>query len=120
MVPLSLREASLGLGATRTRTIRSIILPAARGGIVTGIMLAVARIAGETEPLLFTAFGNPFVSTKLNQPIHSMTMMIYRYATSAYPIWIDIAWAGALVLLMLVLVVSILARVLTRNRYAMR
>jgi phosphate transport system permease protein len=120
MVPVSLREASLGLGATRTRTIRSIILPAARGGIVTGIMLAVARIAGETAPLLFTAFGNPFVSTKLNQPIHSMTMMIYRYATSAYPIWIDIAWAGALVLLMLVLVVSILARVLTRNRYAMR
>lgn len=120
MVPVSLREASLGLGATRTRTIRSIILPAARGGIVTGIMLAVARIAGETAPLLFTAFGSPFVSTRLNEPIHSMTMMIYRYATSAYPIWIDIAWAGALVLLMLVLVVSILARVLTRNRYAMR
>lgn len=120
MVPASLREGSLALGATRFRTIRSIVLPAARAGIVTGIMLAVARVAGETAPLLFTAFGNPYVNTNLNQPTHSMTMMIYRYATSAYPVWIDIAWAGALVLLVMVLVISILARVATRNRYAMR
>lgn len=120
MVPESLRHGSLALGATRFRTIRWIILPAARAGIVTGVMLAVARVAGETAPLLFTAFGNPYVNTNLSQPTHSMTMMIYRYATSAYPVWIDISWAGALVLLMMVLVISILARIVTRNRYAMR
>ncbi len=120
MVPTNLREASLGLGATRSRTIISIVLPAARTGIVTGIMLAVARIAGETAPLLFTAFGNQFVSTKVNEPVSSMTMMIYRFATSAYPVWIDLAWAGALVLLIMVLTISIIARLATRNRYALR
>jgi phosphate transport system permease protein len=120
MVPASLREGSLALGANRFRTVRSVVLPAARAGIVTGIMLAVARVAGETAPLLFTAFGNPFVNTNPGQPTHSMTMMIYRYATSAYTIWVDIAWAGAFVLLVMVLIISILARVATRNRYAMR
>lgn len=120
MVPASLREGSLALGATRFRTIRSVILPAARAGIVTGIMLAVARVAGETAPLLFTAFGNPYVNTNPSQPTHSMTMMIYRYATSAYAVWVDIAWAGAFVLLMMVLLISLLARVLTRSRYALR
>jgi phosphate transport system permease protein len=119
-VPQAMREASLGLGATRVRTIRSIVMPAARAGIITGIMLAIARIAGETAPLLFTAFGSDQVSTKLNEPISSMTMMIYRYATSAYPEWIQRAWAGALVLLSLVLVISLSARLLTRNRYALR
>ena len=120
MVPFNLREASLGLGATKSRTILSIVLPAARGGIVTGIMLSVARIAGETAPLLFTAFGNQFVSTKLNEPVSSMTMMIYRFSTSAYPVWIDLAWAGALVLLIMVLAISLAARFITRNRYALR
>lgn len=119
-VPVSLREGSLGLGATKTRTIRSVVLPAARAGIVTGILLATARIAGETAPLLFTAFGNPYVSTKLSEPVHSMTMMIYRYATSASQVWIDLAWAGAFVLLVLVLVLNIIARLATRSRYAMR
>jgi phosphate transport system permease protein len=120
MVPSSLREGSLALGATRFRTVGSVVLPAARAGIVTGIMLAVARVAGETAPLLFTAFGNPYVNTNPSQPTHSMTMMIYRYATSAYAVWVDIAWAGALVLLIMVLLISVLARVLTRNRYALR
>ncbi|MGC8668906.1 MAG: phosphate ABC transporter permease subunit PstC [Chthonomonadales bacterium] len=120
LVPGALREASLGLGATRLRTTLSVVLPAARAGIVTGAMLAVARVAGETAPLLFTAFGNDEASVKLTEPISSMTMMIYRYATSAYPDWIAQAWAGALVLVGLVLVVSILARVATRNRYALR
>lgn len=120
LVPVSLREGSLGLGATRARTIMSVVLPAARGGIVTGILLALARIAGETAPLLFTAFGNSYVSTKLGEPVSSMTMMIYQYATSPSRIWIDLSWAGAFVLLMLVLVLSVIARLATRTRYAMR
>ena len=120
MVPSNLREASLGLGATKSRTILSIVLPAARSGIVTGIMLAVARIAGETAPLLFTAFGNQYVNFKLNEPVSSMTMIIYRFAISASAIWIDLAWAGALVLLIMVLTISIIARIATRNKYALR
>lgn len=120
LVPGALREASLGLGATRLRTTVSVVLPAARAGIVTGTMLALARVAGETAPLLFTAFGNDQATAKLSEPISSMTMMIYRYATSAYPDWIAQAWAGALVLVALVLLVSMLARVATRNRYALR
>jgi phosphate transport system permease protein len=120
LVPVSLREGSLGLGATRVRTIWSVVLPAARGGIVTGILLSIARIAGETAPLLFTAFGNNYVSTKLSEPVASMTMMIYRYATSPSQVWIDLSWSGAFVLLMLVLILSIVARLATRTRYAMR
>lgn len=119
-VPGTLREASLGLGATRARTIWTVVMPAARAGIITGIMLAVARIAGETAPLLFTAFGNDFVSAKLSQPTSSMTMMIYKYAMSPYPAWIARAWAGALVLVLMVLAISVLARFATRSRYAMR
>ncbi len=120
LVPNALREASLGLGATKVRTIRSIVLPAARGGVITGIMLAIARIAGETAPLLFTAFGNDQVSVKPGEQISSMTMMIYRYATSAATAWVDMAWAGALVLLLIVLAISLLARLATRSRYALK
>ncbi len=120
LVPQALREASLGLGATRTRTIVSVVLPAARAGIMTGIMLSVARVAGETAPLLFTAFGNDQLAVRPDQPVSSITMMIYRYAGSAYPNWIAQAWAGALVLLLLVLVISLAARLATRSRYALR
>ena len=120
LVPGALREASLGLGATRLRTTISVVLPAARAGIITGTLLALARVAGETAPLLFTAFGNDQASIRLSEPISSMTMMIYRYATSAYPDWIAQAWAGALVLVALVLIVSLLARIAARNRFALR
>jgi phosphate transport system permease protein len=120
LVPNALREASLGLGATRVRTILSIVVPAARAGVITGIMLAIARIAGETAPLLFTAFGSDQLSTRLAGPISSMTLMIYRYATSAYDTWIAQAWAGALLLLMIILAISLLARFATRSRYALR
>ncbi len=120
LVPGSIREASLGLGATRTRTILAIVIPAARGGVVTGIMLAIARIAGETAPLLFTAFGTDAFSTSFSQPISSMTLKIYQYAISPYDDWIAKAWAGALTLLFLVFVFSLLARLATRNRFAMR
>jgi phosphate transport system permease protein len=120
LVPNALREASLGLGATKVRTILSIVVPAARSGIITGIMLAIARIAGETAPLLFTAFGNDQLSWKPTEQISAMTMMIYRYAMSPYDAWVNLAWAGALVLLALVLTISLLARFATRNRYALR
>jgi phosphate transport system permease protein len=120
LIPNSLREGSLGLGATRMGTIWKVILPAARGGIMTGIMLAIARIIGETAPLLFTAFGNQMVSWKLNGQISSMTMLIYRFAMDSDLKLNGMAWSGALVLLLMVLVLSIMARVLTRSRYSMK
>jgi phosphate transport system permease protein len=115
LVPMSLREGALALGATRARATISVVLPAAAPGIITGIVLALARIAGETAPLLFTAFNNRFFSTSLNQPIASLTVQVYTYAISPYEDWHRQAWAGALVLVMLVLSCSILARVATRR-----
>jgi len=115
LVPVSLREAALALGATRGRATFSVVLPAAAPGIVTGIVLALARIAGETAPLLFTAFNNRFFSTRLDQPISSLTIQVFTYAISPYEEWHRQAWAGALVLVMLVLLCSILARYATRR-----
>ena len=119
LVPASLREASLALGSSRLTMILRIVLPAASSGIVTGIMLAVARIAGETAPLLFTAFGNDMVSRKISEPISSMTLEIYNNYSYGGPAE-SRAWAGALVLLVFVLAVSILARLATRRRFAVR
>lgn len=119
LVPQSLREAAIGLGATPAQAVRTVILPAARAGVVTGMMLAVARIAGETAPLLFTAFGNDQVSLHLGEPVSSITLMIYRDATAGYGYWVAQAWAAALVLLLLVLIISLVSRVITRNRYAL-
>jgi phosphate transport system permease protein len=115
LVPGSLREGALALGATRSRAMFTVILPAALPGIITGIVLALARIAGETAPLLFTAFNNAFWSTSLTQPIASLTVQVYYYAISPYDDWHRQAWAGALVLVSIVLVCSILARVATRR-----
>lgn len=115
LVPNSLREGSLALGATRARTVFTVVVPSALPGIVTGIMLALARIAGETAPLLFTAFGNRFFTTKLTQPIATLTVMVYTYAISPYDDWHRQAWAGALVLVALVTTCSIVARVATRR-----
>jgi phosphate transport system permease protein len=115
LVPMSLREGALALGATQGRTVFSVVLPAALPGIITGIVLALARIAGETAPLLFTALNNHFWSTDLGQPIASLTVQVYNYAISPYPDWHRQAWAGALVLVSLVLLCSILARVATRR-----
>jgi phosphate transport system permease protein len=120
LVPGSFREASLSLGATPAQTTFRMMLPAARAGITTGVMLAIARIAGETAPLLFTAFGNDALTTRVSEPVSSITMMIYRYATSAYPAWIGLAWGGALVLLLLVFFISLAARWATRSKYAIR
>jgi phosphate transport system permease protein len=115
LVPGSLREGALALGATRGRAVMTVVLPAALPGIITGIMLALARIAGETAPLLFTAFGNKFWSTDLTQPIGALTVQVYVYAISPYADWHRQAWAGALVLVVLILVSSVLARVATRR-----
>jgi phosphate transport system permease protein len=119
LVPNALREGALALGATRARAVFTVVLPAALPGIVTGIMLALARIAGETAPLLFTAFNNRYFSTKLGQPIASLTVQLFTYAISPYPDWHRQAWAGALVLVSIVLVCSLLARFATRRLESM-
>jgi phosphate transport system permease protein len=116
-VPNSYREAALALGIPQWKTTLRIIMPTALGGIVTGIMLAVARAAGETAPLLFTALNNRFWHTTLEQPIASLTVFIYNYGVSPFEDWIAQAWAGALVLMMLVLIFSLAVRIATRRRY---
>jgi phosphate transport system permease protein len=109
-VPNNLREAALALGATKWRAVVTVVIPAAMRGIITGIMLGVARVAGETAPLLFTAFSNRFWSPGWNQPTASLPVMIYTYAISPYEDWHQQAWAGGLVLLALVLVTNVAAR----------
>jgi phosphate transport system permease protein len=114
-VPNSLREAALALGYARWRTSLTIVLRTAGAGIVTGALVSIARIAGETAPLLFSAFGNQYWSTSLRQPISALPLQIYNYAISPYDEWHRLAWAGALVLIALVLTISILARFATRG-----
>jgi phosphate transport system permease protein len=113
LVPSSLREGALALGATRGRAVFTVVLPAALPGIITGILLALARIAGETAPLLFTALNNRFWSTDVRHPIATLTVQVYLYAISAYEDWHRQAWAGALVLVTMVFLCSILARLAT-------
>jgi len=115
LVPGTLREGALALGATRSRAAFSVMLPAALPGIMTGILVALARIAGETAPLLFTSFNNRFFSTSITQPIASLTVQVYTYAISPYDDWHRQAWAGALVLVAFVFFFSILARIVTRR-----
>jgi len=115
LVPETMREGALALGATRARAVFTVVLPSALPGIVTGIVLALARIAGETAPLLFTSFNNRFFTTTLTQPIASLTVQVFSYAISPYQDWHRQAWAGALVLVTIVLLCSLLARVATRR-----
>jgi phosphate transport system permease protein len=115
-VPRSLREGSFALGANKWRMIATVVLPAASRGILTGVLLALARVAGETAPLLFTAFGNRYWSPGWNQPTSSLPVVIYTYATGPYEDWHRQAWAAGLVLLGLVLITNILVRAfLTRG-----
>lgn len=113
LVPRNLREGSLALGASEWKTMFQVTLPAAINGVVTGIMLGIARVAGEAAPMIFTAFGNPFLSTDLNQPIATLPHMIYVYAISPYKDWHAKAWTTALVLVVLVLGLNIIARAVT-------
>jgi len=113
LIPDSLREASLALGVPYYKTILRIILPAAMGGIMTGILLSVARIAGETAPLLFTAFGSPFMETNILKPMNSLPLLIFNYATSPYPDWHALAWGASFVLVVFVLAMNFIAKVAT-------
>jgi len=113
LVPTTLREGALALGATRGRAVFSVVLPAALPGIITGILLALARIAGETAPLLFTSLNNRFWSTDVTRPIATLTVQVYLYAISPYEDWHRQAWAGALVLVTMVLLCSVVARFAT-------
>jgi len=115
-VPNPLREGALALGASKWKSIVTVILPAASSGIVTGIMLALARVAGETAPLLFTAFNNHYWSSGWNQPVSSLPVMIYLYALSGYRDWHEQAWAAGLVLLAFVLVVNVSTRLVVSRR----
>jgi len=118
LVPVGYREAALALGIAKWKTIVEIIVRTALKGIVTGVLLALARVAGETAPLLFTAFGNRFWTHKLTDPIAAMPKQIYDYAISPFDDWHRQAWAGALVLLLLVLFINIGVRFLTRDRFS--
>src|SRR2546427_1460937 len=120
LVPNGYREAALALGIAQWRTIAQIVVRTALKGIVTGILLALARVAGETAPLLFTAFGNRFWNHNLSDPIAAMPLQIFNYAISPYEDWHRQAWAGALVLLLLIAIINVSVRVLTRDRFSQR
>ncbi len=117
LVPRSLREAALALGVPEWRMTLQIVLRAAAPGVITGVMLAIARASGETAALLFTAFNNRFLSVSLDQPMASVPVQVYTYAIAPYDDWHHQAWAGALVLVLLVAVFSVAVRVATRNRH---
>jgi phosphate transport system permease protein len=118
LVPNTLREAAASIGLPRSLMIRHIAYRAARSGIITGILLAVARISGETAPLLFTALNNQFYSSNLNAPMSSLPVVIFQFALSPYEDWQKLAWTGALIITISVLVLSIVARALAGTRKA--
>jgi len=115
LVPHSYREGSLGLGATKSQTIFRVVLPAATGSVVTGVMLALARVAGETAPLLFTALGSRLLTLNPNEPFPSLTLQIYAYATGPYPEQKKLAWAGMLVLIAMLFVLNLTIRFVTNR-----
>jgi phosphate transport system permease protein len=117
LVPHSLREGALALGAPQWRVTLGVVLPAAASGIATGAMLAIARVSGETAPLLFTAFGSRFFPNGVTEPIASLTVQIYNYAISPYDEWHAQAWAATLVLMSLILSINLAVRFLTRKRF---
>ncbi|MDP4283069.1 MAG: phosphate ABC transporter permease PstA [Bacteroidota bacterium] len=115
LLPSTLKEAGLALGLPYHKVILRIILPCGFSGVLSGIILAVARIAGETAPLLFTAFGNPYFSTNILKPMQSLPLLIFNYATSPYDEWHDLAWGAALILLIWVLLLNIITKITTRR-----
>jgi len=116
LVPKELRESAAALGMPRAHIIRHVCYRAARAGMITGMLLAIARISGETAPLLFTALNNQFFSANLNGPMASLPVVIYRFADSPYANWQALAWIGALLITFAVLLLSIIARVLSASR----
>ena len=117
LIPNALREAAYALGAPKWKVIMTVTLKAARAGVITGILLAVARIAGETAPLLFTALSNQFWTSDLSQPMASLPVTIFKFAMSPYENWQKLAWAGVFLITLGVLVLNILARILFRNKH---
>jgi phosphate transport system permease protein len=115
LVPNSLREAAFGLGAPKWQVVKSVTLRAARAGVVTGILLAVARIAGETAPLLFTALSNQFWSVDLREPMANLPVTIFKFAMSPFPDWQTLAWAGVFLITLGVLAINVTARVLFKE-----
>ena len=120
LVPLSLKEASYALGANYTKTILKVVLPASMGGIISGIVLAVSRIAGETAPLLFTAFGNPFLNLNPGKPVEALPLLIFKYALSPYETWHTLAWGASVVLIGMVLILNIILNVAVRRKWKPR
>jgi phosphate transport system permease protein len=118
LVPGSLREAAFALGAPHWKVTNYVTLRAARSGVMTGLLLALARISGETAPLLFTALNNQFFSTNMNAPMANLPVVIFQFAMSPYDNWVSLAWAGALLITLSVLVLNIIARVWFRERNA--
>lgn len=115
LLPSSLKEAGLALGLPYHKVMLRIVLPCGFSGVLSGIILAIARIAGETAPLLFTAFGNPYFSTDISKPMHSLPLLIFNYATSPYDEWHNLAWGAALILLLWILLLNIFTKIITRR-----
>ena len=115
LIPDSLREASLALGVSYPRTILKVVLPAGMSGILTGILLSIGRVVGETAPLLFTAFGSPFMNLNILKPVNTLPLMIFNYATSPYPEWHRLAWGASFVLIVFVLGMNLFTKLVTRR-----
>jgi len=115
LIPDYLKEASLSLGVPYYKTLLKVILPAGMSGILTGILLGIARVAGETAPLLFTAFGSPFMNLNILKPVNSLPLLIFNYATSPYPDWHSLAWGASFVLIVMVLLLNLLAKLAVRK-----
>jgi len=116
LVPVSLREAAFALGAPKWKVSTSVVLKAAKSGVMTGLLLALARVSGETAPLLFTALNNQFFSTDMNKPMANLPVVIFQFAMSPYENWVSLAWGGALLITLTVLLLNIIARVVFREK----
>ncbi|HEX5553552.1 MAG TPA: phosphate ABC transporter permease PstA [Chitinophagaceae bacterium] len=115
LLPYSLKEASLSLGVPYYRTILKVIVPAGMGGILSGIILSIARVVGETAPLLFTAFGNPYMNANIFKPISSLPLIIFNYATSPYNDWHQLAWGASFILVVMVLILSMITKLIEKR-----
>lgn len=115
LIPNSYREASLALGVPYYKTILRVILPSGASGILTGFMISISRIAGETAPLLFTAFGSPFLNTNPKEPVSALPLMIFKFATSPYPNWKEMAWGASLLLILMILILNLSAKLIIRR-----
>jgi phosphate transport system permease protein len=118
LVPVSLREAAFALGAPKWKVSTTVVLKAAKSGVMTGLLLALARVSGETAPLLFTALNNQFFSLDMNKPMANLPVMIFQFAMSPYENWVELAWGGALLITLTVLALNIVARVVFREKVA--